>query len=70
MEWDDNLFEVLIKGVHYVGYGVVKIERPDDIYTYSANVIECKEFPKIKDNYQAISVELIKQMIEVAKQKS
>ena len=61
--------EVLImEGEHYVGYGVVKIERPDDIYTYSATVIECKEFPKIKDDYQEIPLELIDQMIETAKQ--
>lgn len=64
-----TFLEVLImEGEHYVGYGVVKIERPDDIYTYSATVIECKEFPKIKGDYQKIPLELIDQMIETAKQ--
>lgn len=63
-----TFLEVLImEGEHYVGYGVVRIGRPDDIYTYSATVIECKEFPKIKGDYQKIPLELIDQMIETAK---
>ena len=58
---------IIRKGEHYVGYGVIKIESPNDIGVYNAIVVECKEFPRIWNRYQNISLEEITQMINAAK---
>ncbi len=66
-----TFLEVLIKkGDSYVGYAVVKVERPENIGTYSATVLVCKEVLHPGSNGQSLSSETIRQMMDAAKQEN
>lgn len=60
-----TFLEVFIrKNNQYVGYAVVTVERPEDIWTYSATVIECKEVLQQEDSTNGLSKETLQQMID------
>lgn len=67
MPWEGTktFLEVLImKNGQYVGYAVVAVERPEDIWSYRATVVACKEALQEKSSADALSKEALQQTID------